>query len=691
MKALLKLTVYICVFNLLMVAIHAQDKSAPNSDLLREQIEKLEAISLDGKSSSVQMIQKRALLKMYSQHIAALQQDASDLKSIQSAVSDSDRETKLAVDAQLQKLTAEETAIRQKMQGLMSNLQSIVSPELPARQLQSTTPSRAQLPAVETALPDSSATLVKTGGPVTDSLKSTLENSNHAAETADARSDTARSSNHLTTPASAQDKTPSTSFNANLNERIQNVVAAKINKRSNTKQFEAPSISGNSTSLVDQSAGGDLVNVALNFAGLSAISNTDATGNNNEADSVAVTASAYSVLAALKQVDPLSPGFYNRHSGWRRFSFTLGYDEENKDDPDAERAKLFGIKFLIVDKRDATRQRHSNDVRAVAANLKAATRRFGDIYDRVEGFLFSNEKSRDTIIKKDFKVFLEDRLQQAESRLQRAKASGDATQESRESATIERIKTLQNSIDEDNVFVVGKDGLIPTELFQAGVAAPVGGKGQWTPEERAYLTVFQNTYLGADYKTKLGQQVIDELDRFIENELEDTKAFENLDDVTRSAISRIRRAPQFSLYLLSKQRREGIDEYMGEAIFDYGIVNRLNLTLNGSFNYLDSKLVGGDTRGGKFSGQLQFQLTNDDLVGKRPIFFYLSSEGDWQAGRSPILKTQAKFTLPIADGFDLPLSVTYANRTELIDESTVKGQVGFSFDTARLIDAFLSK
>ena len=45
---------------------------------------------------------------------------------------------------------------------------------------------------------------------------------------------------------------------------------------------------------------------------------------------------------------------------------------------------------------------------------------------------------------------------------------------------------------------------------------------------------------------------------------------------------------------------------------------------------------------------------------------------------------QAKLNIPIRNGLSLPLSVTYANRTELIDESEVRGNFGITFDLDKL-------
>ncbi|MEP6901875.1 MAG: hypothetical protein ABJA66_09000, partial [Actinomycetota bacterium] len=51
--------------------------------------------------------------------------------------------------------------------------------------------------------------------------------------------------------------------------------------------------------------------------------------------------------------------------------------------------------------------------------------------------------------------------------------------------------------------------------------------------------------------------------------------------------------------------------------------------------------------------------------------------------------TQIKFTIPIADwGIKLPLSISFANRSELIKESHVRANFGFTFDLDALFGRF---
>ena len=479
--------------------------------------------------------------------------------------------------------------------------------------------------------------------------------------------------------------TDAISLNTELNARIRAKV--RVDQTDNTKQTETPSISGASTSLVDQSSASDLIGLAANFAGLSASS----AENQPEPSSVSVTASAYSLLAAIERVDPLNPIFYDKHRNWRKFAITLGYDDEDLPDGTKQRAKLFGGKFMFINRRDPGLERNKDYIDAVTARLKAASAAFGKLDNRVRAFAFSLETVRREIVIPRFKNYLEKRPLAIPGELaaaQRALATAEAetapnlrriemlrerVQESLDAPA--RVRKLADNPGDSTLFVFGENSL-PTAA--------------WSFEERRYYEEFQNEFL-TNYKDKLPKEVVDAIDEFIDKQLTEVelKAFRNLDDTTRDAVERIRRAPQFSLGFLTKQRRIGIDEYLGQLIFDYGVANRVNLTLNGAYRYNDSKILGGDVRGFSFSGQLRFQLNRENLLGKKPFFFDISSQGNWMNGAKSNYKTQAKFTLPIADGIEFPVSVTYANRTELIDEKDVRGQFGFTLDTARLIRAFL--
>lgn len=666
MKTILRATLLVSLILSVAWPVLSQEKQSLNTDNLREQIKNLEAINVEGKSTSIQEIHKRALVRAYKQFQWALQQEIEDLKNMQKAIADSNTETQQEIASELKKLAQENTDASLKIQDLTGSQPAVTSSEASSRgpaALISTTAESAGKSPGEARMAQSPVSV--------------------ASETA--RTRTANAANSLPTAkppiATPTDTDPcpqtntgatgqtSTSLNADLNCRVKEAARAKIQQRETTKQAEPPNMSNNSTSLVDTSSAGDLVNVGLSLAGL--------TGGTNDpsknANSVSVTTSAYALYAASRGADPLNPGFYNRNSGWRKLSLTLGYDDETSKTGVTQRAKIFGVKYLIIDKRDPARKRHLADYNTVGENLKKAAIAFGNLDEKISYYFATNRTVKEKILVPQFRVFLNERLKNLG---QGANVASDAA----------RITGLTSRIESGQIFILNNNGLPPN----------TGESGEWTREEKEfYSDNFRAPYLSLGYRAKLkeavGQQVLDDLDAFVNKQLTDTKAYEDLSDSTREALERIRRAPQFSFYFLTKQRSVGEDEYTGETIFDYGVANRINLTLNGNYFYRNSKIIGGDTRGGKFSGQFRFQMTPEKLAGRNPLFLSVSGDAEAVSGRKPTFHAQAKLTIPILNGLDLPFSVTYANRTGLIKENKIKGQFGFSIDTSRLLQALTLK
>lgn len=77
-----------------------------------------------------------------------------------------------------------------------------------------------------------------------------------------------------------------------------------------------------------------------------------------------------------------------------------------------------------------------------------------------------------------------------------------------------------------------------------------------------------------------------------------------------------------------------------------------------------------------FAGQYK-RMMEDEMAGTTAI----GKKGDIAVG-------QLKFTFPVKGGFKIPLSVTFANRTELVKEKEVRGNIGFTFDLDSLFSRF---
>lgn len=138
---------------------------------------------------------------------------------------------------------------------------------------------------------------------------------------------------------------------------------------------------------------------------------------------------------------------------------------------------------------------------------------------------------------------------------------------------------------------------------------------------------------------------------------------------------------------------------IGEASPFHG---KADLTGNASFSMFNKKPTGLNattSRDFQLSGQLDVPL--GDIAKTGPFVFTMS--GQYQHLFSDIATTgttpttakkgnigigQFKFTIPVkGSGVKIPLSVTFSNRSELIKESRVRGNIGITFD----LDTIFSK
>lgn len=377
-------------------------------------------------------------------------------------------------------------------------------------------------------------------------------------------------------------------------------IATRMTVRNDAKQSDTPSISANTSSLVDRSSASDLVGIAMNLAGL--------TSNSRQMDatSMSATVSFYAFKAGAEKHDPLDPAFYARNRELRRWSATVGFDypEDNAGDIN-ERATIFGLKYLPYDKRDAS------------------------------------DQSNQTLI---------DQVSQALGRL--------PTEASRISAQI-----------------------------QAYAITQLRAKGQNVPDDESaqFEAFFRGTNWTSTYVNVLTREERDEIDNIINQHL---SSFVDFRKVASEVADKIRKKPQIAFAYLTKQRRETRpDEHVVEAIFDLPIAPRFTFTLNGTFNYMDNKLTE-DSRGGRFAGELQWQMNSDKLEGRMPIFVKISGDGCWMTNMPSVYRVQGKVSIPLAEGIEIPLSVTYASRTDLVKEADVRGKFGLTFDVARIAQAF---
>ncbi|HJT28012.1 MAG TPA: hypothetical protein VJ784_11425 [Pyrinomonadaceae bacterium] len=133
--------------------------------------------------------------------------------------------------------------------------------------------------------------------------------------------------------------------------------------------------------------------------------------------------------------------------------------------------------------------------------------------------------------------------------------------------------------------------------------------------------------------------------------------------------------------------------FIGEG----GFGPRLDLTFNGSFSIFNKKsdlASEGRLRDFSFATQLDVPFGEMGLGMGKPVLSFagryerlMSNAIDARKGDVGI--GQLKFTIPIKNsGIRIPLSFSFANRTELIKEKEVRGNFGFTFDPDVLFALF---
>ncbi|HEY0376284.1 MAG TPA: hypothetical protein VGC87_04940 [Pyrinomonadaceae bacterium] len=110
----------------------AQQKQAQDADLLRTKIEQFEKTDISSKSSSVQAIYQRTLLRLYNEFNSALLQDISELKAMQDVVNGTDTGSQKDIVLELQKLTREQDELAEKIKTLSGDLQTASAAPAPA-------------------------------------------------------------------------------------------------------------------------------------------------------------------------------------------------------------------------------------------------------------------------------------------------------------------------------------------------------------------------------------------------------------------------------------------------------------------------------------------------------------------------------------------------------------------------------
>jgi hypothetical protein len=172
----------------------------------------------------------------------------------------------------------------------------------------------------------------------------------------------------------------------------------------------------------------------------------------------------------------------------------------------------------------------------------------------------------------------------------------------------------------------------------------------------------------------------------------------------REAIfEKIAKARIFTFEYTNKREVNAPDTSNFNLIFEKGTEGRFDLTANASLTIFNSKPSGIDVkriRDFQFAGQVDKSFGDPEGLGQFTLSFagkYERLIGDAIALDGTIIPNlkgdiavgQAKFVIPIKGlGIRFPISVTFANRTELVRETEVRGNFGFTFDLDTLFAKF---
>lgn len=168
-------------------------------------------------------------------------------------------------------------------------------------------------------------------------------------------------------------------------------------------------------------------------------------------------------------------------------------------------------------------------------------------------------------------------------------------------------------------------------------------------------------------------------------------SFTSLDEVTANAVKQIKENRQWSVtYNANLRSAQGFNEHKALMVLDWGLPSRLNLTVNAGFTFQDGKSFAPDMSGGSAAAEFQYRIT-EDLKQVQPFLLSFAGNGSWLTNTKPVYKGQVKLTVPLGQktGVSMPLSVTYASRPDLIQESKIEGRFGFTFDAQKLAASLL--
>ncbi len=180
------------------------------------------------------------------------------------------------------------------------------------------------------------------------------------------------------------------------------------------------------------------------------------------------------------------------------------------------------------------------------------------------------------------------------------------------------------------------------------------------------------------------------------------KRFKAWLDERESILDKIAKAPIVTVEYVNDRPLNATSLSKFNFIGEGGFGPRLDLTFNGSVTIFDKKpATAGRVRDYQFAAQFDAPFGEIGLGLGKPVLSFagkyerLVSNATTAAGttapgtKGTIGVGQIKLTIPVKNsGIRIPISFSFANRTELIKEKEVRGNFGFTFDVDTLFALF---
>jgi len=463
------------------------------------------------------------------------------------------------------------------------------------------------------------------------------------------------------------------------------------NGKGSDKQKDSPSADSRSTSLVDQSSATDFISVAASLIPVApSLSNSGAGSTSGSTQSGTgtgtVTSSLYALMAALNKKSPTDPAFYKDHVNTRRISFTIGTAASTQaTDNTTTPATVYGSKVLLINSRELYTSQNLRRIRILQEQLSSETVTAAQLTTQIEQAM---------CIALHPDCAADHGLQQVmlSSPGSGYKAGDTLTVSGGTGGTVTVLAVDGNGAIKS--IVVSSTG---SKYSLADNLSTTGGSGagatlnvnSLAPIDAGVFRKFQAAQLSSDNVAATVKALPPDTQKQVQALVEGSiHPFSALRTALNDTYDEISKGMQMSISGTANIRTgQGNNGYRAEFISDYGLSTNINWTINGSFDYTDRKAAK-DSRGGRLATSFQGNLTNPaGGWSKAPLTLAFSGEGDWLSSQKPQYSFDAKLSVPIAPGFDLPIEYRYANRAAQINQHDSQVRLGLTVDISRVAQA----